>query len=333
MPAPALPARNLLNHRHLLENLPQHPPVHVLTHRQPKHRQHRRTHIQQRRPTHPPTTPDPRPVRQKYPVRPMLMRWPRRLHRQLLRPQMVRMKPVVRHQQHRHILPSQMQQHPQHHVVKPIPSLNHPTVPLEILLTNPFLPRRMVLHESMTKMINRIKIHPHEIPRLLPQQKRRRSLHVPAIRNNLRQRLQPPIFPLVHLRSLRHKRQQMLRTHIRLMHPQRRHHLHHLRRMHRPRSHRPLLYTLPARPLIVIRHHHPIDRLRRMTRPPANHHRPLPLLRQYVPNRLARPRSPRNRPDLPSHRIRLAESMNPMLVRPLPRRNRRPQHRRIHRLQ
>ena len=99
-----------------------------------------------------------------------------------------------------------------------------------------------------------------------------------------------------------------------------------LRRVDRPLGKGPSFLRIEPDPAKCVRDHIAIDRLRGMTRPPADDVIPQPALGENVPKRFALARSARVRPSAPVHRIRLDESVDAMLIRKLTRRDRIPEH-------
>jgi len=71
--------------------------------------------------------------------------------------------------------------------MKPVAGLHDPLIELEVRFRNVILPGRMVFHEPVTEVVDRIEIHRHEIPRFLPHQKGGGRLDVGAVCHNLGQ--------------------------------------------------------------------------------------------------------------------------------------------------
>ena len=84
--------------------------------------------------------------------------------------EVVRVEPVVRHQDDRHVVADISQEHPQHLVVELIGDRDDVLIEVEVLLLDLFLLRRMITHEPMTEVVNRVVIDGEEIPRLILDQ-------------------------------------------------------------------------------------------------------------------------------------------------------------------
>ena len=105
------------------------------------------------------------------------------------------------------------------------------------------------------------------------------------------------------------------------------------RRVNRPRFQRPAFVRGPNRFLVQIRHHHPVDRLGRVARPPADDVRGHVFLAEDIPDGFCLSRKVRDRAHPDPTRHGLGEAENAVLVRSLAGRDCRPQHRREDRRQ
>ena len=82
----------------------------------------------------------------------------------------VRMESVVRHQNHRHIVAGISQERSEHLVVELVGHRDDVLIEVEVLLRDLFLLRRMITHEPMTEVVDRVVIDGEEIPRLILDQ-------------------------------------------------------------------------------------------------------------------------------------------------------------------
>ena len=269
----------------------------------------------------------------------MLGRWARGFARNIAQAQIVRVKTVVRHQDHRRILACQLQQRAQHRIVVAVARL-------DAVVENPIIPvihlrplRRMVLHEPVPKVVDRVVIHAHQVPRLVLDQCRRRRMDRRAIRDRLHQRLHPRILLRLVQLLTRHPVQprqespQIVLVQLGWVEPQLRQMLLQPFRMNRPRLERPRLGWTMGR-LIIVGNHHPLaQRLGRIGWPPADGDRVLVVLIENIPDRLGLTRKIRHGTDATTDGIGLGKPVDPVFVGPLARRDRSPQHRRQTRLQ
>src|SRR5579863_7102326 len=111
----------------------------------------------------------------------MLDGWPRGNVGNGCRTQMIRMEAMVRHQNDVSIGTRLLEQISQHSIVELIRHRDHVVIQLEITLRDPTLPRRMVAHETVTEMIDRVVVNREEIPGLMVQQPGGGGMHAHAL--------------------------------------------------------------------------------------------------------------------------------------------------------
>ena len=87
---------------------------------------------------------------------------------------------------------------------------NDVLVELEVLLRNPLLARRMVPHEAMAEMVDRVVVDGHEVPRLQLHDSRRGGVDGGALGDDLRQTLQALVLLLVDSRGVGDERQDLV---------------------------------------------------------------------------------------------------------------------------
>ena len=99
-------------------------------------------------------------------------------------PQMVGMETMVRHQDHVDILAGVAQERAQHLVVELVAGRHDVFVDLEIGFRNAFLPWRMVAHEPMAEMVDRVIVNREEVPFPVLQQPGCGGVHTHAFAQN-----------------------------------------------------------------------------------------------------------------------------------------------------
>ena len=207
----------------------------------------------------------------------------------------------------------------------------------------------MVLHEAVAEVVDAVQVHRHEVPRLELHERGRGGVDRGDLADHLRERLQALVLLLIDLVAVGHEGPDVVLGDLDLMEPELLQVPLEARRMHRARRHRPLLEgpseLAGLRPhalldllgdlgvadgpalLIPVAHHHAVDRLGRMARPPADHDRLLAALVQDVPDRLDLAADVRDRADALAVGRRLAEAVDAVLERTLAGRDRGPEHR------
>ena len=125
--------------------------------------------------------------------------------------QVIRMKAMIRHENHGGVLAGFFEQRPQHLVVKLVSHRDHVVVQLEVALADPGLPRRMVSHEAVAEVIDRIEVDREEIPRLVIQQPNGGGLDAHAFGERPQEHGQPLVIVLIDLSGQRNKRLHHLR--------------------------------------------------------------------------------------------------------------------------
>ena len=147
----------------------QYTSVHIFADRQSEQSQDRRHHVQQRGTVNSFVLLDVRALHANDPELPMLHRRTGGFHGDTPRPQMIGVKAMIRNQYHGNVRSSEFQQRLQHHVVETISAVYNIFVDLELFFRDALHPRRMEMHESVTKVIDAVVINRHEVPRLMPQ--------------------------------------------------------------------------------------------------------------------------------------------------------------------
>src|SRR5579859_4836433 len=159
-----LPTLDTSDLRSLVESLHQHSAVHVFAHRQAEQCEHSRRHIQQGGAVDALILLDVLALHTNDPEWTMLNRRPRRLVRNSGRSQVIRVKPVIRYQDHGHVRSSQLQQGLQHHVVETVGSVHDIFVDLKFVIGNALHLRWMEVHKPVTEMVDPVVVDGKEIP-------------------------------------------------------------------------------------------------------------------------------------------------------------------------
>ena len=100
------------------------------------------------------------------------------------------MEAMIGQENHRGFRAGQVQEHAEHHVMVAVAALDHALVNLEVFFRHLLAPRRIIVHEGVREVIDRVEVHRHEIPRLHLHQGRGRRLDRGAFREDLGQDLQ-----------------------------------------------------------------------------------------------------------------------------------------------
>ena len=266
-----IPTRDRLDPRRIAKRFENRPTVHVLAHRQAKQREQRRRDVEQIDAVQQLVVFDARPGHHQDAKVAVLERRPRRLGRNPLRPQVIGMEAVVRHQNHRRLRPRHFHERVEHHVVVAVAGLDDAAIQLEVALVDVLLPRRMVTHEAVAEVIDRVEVHRHEVPRPVLHQPRGHRVDARAFGQNLSARSETMVLLLVDLCRTRHERQNVLGQQLVRIESQRGERLGELRRMHGPGRHRPGIFRRTDRLLKMVRDHRAANRLGRVRRPPTDH--------------------------------------------------------------
>ena len=107
-----------------------------------------------------------RPLRDEDAVGAVLDRGSGRFDGDVLGPEVIRVESVIGNQDHGGVLAGEVQEGPEHHVVEAVPAFHDPLVDLEVLFLDEGLSRRVVLHETVTEVIDPVVVHRHEVPGL-----------------------------------------------------------------------------------------------------------------------------------------------------------------------
>ena len=245
---------------------------------------------------------------------------------------------MIRHENNRGFFASQMEQRAEHHVVEAVATFDHAAVDFKVLFLDPRLPRRVVLHETMAKVVDPVVVDRHEVPRLELHQRRGSSMDAHGVRKGLGKTDETFIFFLVDFRKFRNERTDMFRIEFEGVETKFLEALRQTGRVHRSGGHLPLV-GFPAhrvgawlsdfgidvrildisRRLVEVANHHAVDRFGRMRWPPTHDVALLANLVQHVPDRLGLTIDVGDRTNALSVGSRLAESMNTVLVRTFPR--------------
>src|ERR1022692_2095696 len=92
------------------------------------------------------------------------------------------MEAMIRHENDGGIFAGFLQQSPQHPIVELVRHRDHVVVQFEVAFPDPGLPRRMVLHEAVAEVIDRVEVDREEIPRLVVHQPHRSGMHAHTFR-------------------------------------------------------------------------------------------------------------------------------------------------------
>ena len=230
---------------------------------------------------------------------------------------------MIRNQHDRGIRPRQCQQGAQHRVMIAVGAVHHLLVIFKSSSKSPA--RRVILHESMAKMVNRIIVQRHEIPAFQLHQGRACGVNTAALGEDARTTVYPRILLPVHLCHIRQERAQMVLIKLIRMHTQRSQILPQALRMHRPLERGLTVLAGRFRHLMIqIRDHRATDRLSRMARPPAHDIAAQLILPEYIPQRFRPARAAADWADRAALRADLRKTMDAMFLRALAGRDRSP---------
>ena len=162
------------------------------------------------------------------------------------------------------------------------------TVPVKLgnLVVGPGSVWRVIGHESVPEVVGRVEINCCEVPLLRLKQLGGHRIGCHAFANQLRKRVQALIACLIHFVKVRHKGPQHLAGDLIRAHAQVTQQWGQLGWMHTAGRHWLLGQIFALHIAEPVRDNGPVDRLGRVARPPAHHHRTLALLVQNVPDRL-----------------------------------------------
>ena len=105
--------------------------------------------------------------------------------------------------------PGQFQQSTQHRVVINVTGGDDMLIQLKVFFRDKLLPWWVILHETMTEMVDGIKVDGHEIPWLVLDEPGGARLNGGPVRDDLNAGGKPLIFVLIDFRAERDKRQHM----------------------------------------------------------------------------------------------------------------------------
>jgi hypothetical protein len=283
------PRRDHLQFRRVHENIQQRAPVHVARRGQAEEREQGGGDVQQAGTVHQFVLFDARALDAENAIGAVFVGRSGGFAGQRTGPQVVRVEPVVGDQDHRGLFAGQFQQPSEHQVMETVGGRHHALVQVEFALRDVRPTGRMELHEAMLEVVDRIVVHPCEVPFFALQDIRGGRMHGGAIGQHACDGDERSFLVLVHLREVRDEGRDMGRGEFRRVDPQPCEFFAAIGRMHRARPHGPPLVDRFVRALVKIAHHHPVDGLRRMAGPPPQHVRAFPFLGQDVPYRLHAP--------------------------------------------
>ena len=333
----------------LLEDRDERLAVHVAADGKSVQREDRRAEIEHARAGDLTALADAWALRDEDAVGAVLDRRPRGLDGDVLGTQVVGMEAVVGEEDHRGVLPGEFEHRPEHQVVHAVARLDDAGVDLEVRIRDALLLWRVVLHEAVAEVVDAVQVHRHEVPRLELHERGRGGMDRGDLADDLGERLQALVLLLIDLVAVGDERPDVVLGDLDLMEAELLQVPLEPRRMHRARRHRPLLegpselaglrphalfdllgdLGVADRPalLVPVAHHHAVDGLGRMARPPADDDRLLAALVEDVPDRLHLAADVRDRADALAVGRRLAEAVDAVLEGPLAGRDRGPQHR------
>ncbi len=341
-----VPGGHRLDRSIALEDRHQGLAVHVLADGKTEGGQDGRRQVEHARTTDGLALADFRPLRDEDAVRTMLDRRSGRFDGDVLGPKVIGMESMIGNQDDGGVLAGEVQQRAEHHVVEAVSAFDDPLVDLEVLFLDEGLPRRVVLHEAVTEVIDPVVVDRHEVPGLELHQRRRRTVNGDGVGERLRESGQSLVLLLIDFRELRNEGADVLVIEFERVKAELLEILGEAGRVDGALRHLPLRH-LPAggvrprladlgvdvrvldvpRRLVEVADHHAVDGFGRVRRPPTDHVALLADLVEHVPDRLGRPIGVRDRTDRLSVRSRFTETMNAVLVGSLSRADRGPERR------
>lgn len=215
---------------------------------------------------------------------------------------------------------------PQHHVVELVGGGNHVAVKIEIAFRNELLARRMVAHESVAEVIDGIVIDGEEIPGLVIEQPGGPGMNAGALGQRLHQAMQTAVLTGIDFERLGHEIAHHLPRQLLRMQSEPGQRAGQFRRMNSARQEGPGLIERPARTVEMVGDGDTVERLSRVTGPPANDDAPQPVLIEDVPHCLGAAREVGDGLDIAAVRRWLGEAVDAVFEGPLAGGDGSPQH-------
>ncbi len=239
-----------------------------------------------------------------------------RLAGQVLRPQWPGMKTVVGNQDNRGIRVDFSQQATEQPVVIDVGIVDDLVETTEFRSIDPGKPVRIILHEAMAEMVERVKNYGRKIPGFMMEKVLGHIADERTLENDPGQNPNALILIMVN-RLLPDKLLHQPRIDLLRMLPQPQQLAGQPSRMHGARTHGPGLAQRRVRMGVTVRDHHTVDGLGRMRSPPAHYHGFFVILVQNVPDGLCFAGQHGNRPDKARISVRLFEPEHAVTERTL----------------
>ena len=325
LPGHRVPTRDGPHVEGALEHVHERLAVHVLSHREAHEHEYRGSDIQQVRAVHLLVRLDPWPFHHQDSLVAVLDCRAGRLDGDGPRTQVSTVESMVRNEDHRDVVASEVEEHAEHHVVETIAALHHSSVELETARVHALHSGRMVTHERVGEVVDPVVVHGHEVPGLELHKRGRGRVRAGALAQDLAERQGPGILVRIDLAEPRQEGTDVARLQFIWADLEIGQGAGQSWRVDRPRRQGP--GNAPGLTLAEpVRHHHPADRLSRMGWPPP--HNVAREIREMedVPDRSGLAGQIRDRPDAVRARIGLGEAEDAMLEWTFARGDRGPQH-------
>ena len=232
---------------------------------------------------------------------------------------------VIAEDNHVRIRAGQLQQASEHGIVVAVRGCDNVLVDVETGFVYPAQTRRMVVHKAVPEVLDGVVIDSGEVPFGVFQGFGRRRVNRHGFRDDLGEGVQPLVLALVYLIIFRHEQAQHFAGQFRRRDAQVGQTRCPFGRMHGVGQERAQGQALPGM-VVQVRHHHAVNWLDGMGRPPADDNRANVVLIEDVPEGFGAAAEGGDRPDAIAAGIGFDKAVNAVLARPFARRDGGPEH-------